>query len=141
MKDFAAFRDLIENGIPFNAFLGIKVRSLAKGTCTLYVPFREELVGDARHDALHGGVISALVDTSGGFAVWSMCDINDRIATIDMRVDYLKPARGSGVVAESQVKLLGNRVGNVHTRVYSEADPEETIAEGRAVYNIRRSRS
>jgi len=137
-QDLASFRDLIEEKIPFNKFLGIKLLSLEKGICKLYIPYREELIGDSRRKALHGGVISTLIDTCGGFAVWSMCNITDKIATIDMRVDYLKPALENDLVAESHVKLMGNRVGNAYTFLYSSNDPSVVIAEGRSVYNVRR---
>ncbi|HDQ41110.1 MAG TPA: hotdog fold thioesterase [Desulfonatronum sp.] len=137
-SDQEAFRELIEEGIPFNKFLGIKLLQLGGGECKLLLPYREELVGDARRCAMHGGVLSTLIDTCGGFAVWCMGSLRDRIATIDLRVDYLKPAVASDIIAESRVKLLGNRVGNVYTAVWSVTDPQVILAEGRSVYNIRR---
>lgn len=136
--ELEAFRELIEEGIPFNRCLGIKLVSLEPGVCRLAIPYRDDLVGDARRGALHGGVISALIDACGGFAVWSMGGIKDRIATIDLRVDYLKPAPSKEIIAESHVKLHGNRVGNVHTKIFPHDDPGLIIAEGRSVYNIRR---
>jgi uncharacterized protein (TIGR00369 family) len=134
-----AFRELIEEGIPFNRYLGLKLVHIGDRQCSLQLPFRNDLVGDSRRNALHGGVISSLIDTCAGFAVWCTGSINDRISTIDLRVDYLKPAVGTAIVAESTVKLLGNRVGNVHTLVWAVDEPEITLAEGRSVYNIRRS--
>jgi uncharacterized protein (TIGR00369 family) len=137
-NDLEAFRELIEEGIPFNKFLGLKLLYLGDRQCRLLLPFREELLGDSRRKALHGGVLSTLVDTCAGFAVWSSGSIDDRISTIDLRVDYLKPAVETDIVSESRVKLLGNRVGNVHTVVWAVNDPEVILAEGRSVYNIRR---
>ncbi len=139
MTDHDAFKDLIENGIPFNKHIGIRLLTLEPGICSLTIPFSSQLVGDSRRGAIHGGVISTLVDTCGGFAVWAASGINDRISTIDLRVDYLKPACNCGLVAESRVKLHGNRVGNVHTIVFAENEPEIHLAEGRAVYNIRKA--
>lgn len=83
---------MIEKGIPFNSYLGINLLDIGGGQCRLLLPYRPELLGDGRRQALHGGAISALIDTCGGFAVWSMGSIQDRVATIDLRVDYLKPA-------------------------------------------------
>ena len=136
--DIDAFTELIEEGIPFNAYLGVKVCEIVRGRCLLTIPYRRELLGDTRRGAVHGGVISMLVDTCGGFAVWSMCGLRDKIATIDLRVDYLKPALGGDLIAESEVRLLGNRVGNAYTVLYAEDDPGTILAEGRSVYNIRR---
>lgn len=137
-KDFTYFRAIIEEQIPFHRLLGVKVRFLGEGVCTLYVPFREELVGDSMRSTLHGGVLSTLIVTCGGFAVWSMCNFNDKISTIDMRVDYLRPAFDSDLVAESRVRFVGNRVGNAHTVVYPDGAPDNILAEGRSVYNIKR---
>lgn len=136
--DFSAMRKLIENQIPFNRFIGIRVLDLARGRCTLHIPYREELLGDSRRGAIHGGVLSMLADTCGGFAVWSMGEIDDRIATIDLRVDYLKPAIETDLVADAVVKLHGNRVGNAQIVIHPKGDPQTILAEGRGVYNIRR---
>ena len=138
--DFTALTELIEDGIPFNAVLGIQVAELREGYVKLLVPYRPELVGDTRRSALHGGVISSLVDVCGGFAVWSCCRLEDRIATIDLSVDYLRPALAKDLYAEATVRLLGNRVGNAHVALWSEGCPEVHVAEGRGVYNIRRGK-
>lgn len=138
VDDYSDLQDFIENRIPFNHFLGLKVRSIEYGKCELYIPYRTELLGDSRRKAIHGGVLSMLIDTCGGFAVWSMCDLDDRIATIDLRVDYLKPAVETDLVAEAIVKLHGNRVGNAQIVVYPDGNPDIVLAEGRGVYNIRR---
>jgi uncharacterized protein (TIGR00369 family) len=136
---FATFRELIEEQIPFNKFLGVRVETLEPGVCRLKIPFRQELIGDAGRKTLHGGVISMLIATCGGFAVWSMCNSNDKISTIDMRIDYLHPALNRDLVAEARVRLVGNRVGNAHTVVFAEGAREDVLAEGSAVYNIRRA--
>ncbi len=140
VNEFSALQNFIENEIPFNHFVGVKVRSIEQGKCKFYLPYRRELIGDSRRMAVHGGVLSMLIDTCGGCAVWSMGDCGDRIATIDLRVDYLKPALETDLVAEAVVKLHGNRVGNAHVIVYPEGDPETVVAEGRGVYNIRRNK-
>ncbi|MBU1248860.1 MAG: PaaI family thioesterase [Proteobacteria bacterium] len=139
MTDYDKFKQLIEEGVPFNKLCGIKLLALEKGMCKLYVPFSPDLLGDTRRRAYHGGVLSTLIDTCGGFAVWAASGFNDRISTIDMRVDYLKPAIECSLVAEAHMKLHGNRVGNVHIVVYAEDNPDHIIAEGRAVYNIRKA--
>jgi len=90
--DFKVLTDLIENGLPFQKMLGIRVASIEEGRVRLFIPFREDLIGDARRPAVHGGVISTLADVCAGFAVWTRCKLDDRIATIDLRVDYLRPA-------------------------------------------------
>ncbi|SDL57734.1 uncharacterized domain 1-containing protein [Maridesulfovibrio ferrireducens] len=131
-------KKVIEEGIPFDLFLGLKVEHLEHGYAKLRLPYRPEFIGDPRRPALHGGVISMLIDTCGGTAVWASGDVRDRVSTIDMRVDYLRPAGPEDLIAEARVRLLGNRVGNSQITVYSASDPDLIVAEGRAVYNVRK---
>lgn len=131
-------KEVVETKIPFDLFLGVEVECAEKNFARLRLPFRPEFIGDPRRPALHGGVISMLIDTCGGTAVWASVNIRDSIATIDMRVDYLRPAPPEDIIAEARVKLLGNRVGNTQIIVYAASDPDHIIAEGRAVYNIRK---
>ena len=141
MKDNSSSKGLIyflEQEIPFNRHLGIRVEQAENGFARLFLPYRPEFTGDSRRPALHGGILSTLIDTCGGIAVWSCCRLQDRIATIDLRVDYLRPAPQADLLAEARVRLLGNRVGNVQTSVFTRKSPDKIIAEGRAVYNIRR---
>lgn len=136
---FAYLRDLIEEQIPFNKFLGVKVNKIEKGICSLRIPYREELLGDKTRNTFHGGVISMLITTCGSFAVASMCNTGDKIVTVDTRVDYLKPAFQGSLVAESRIRFVGNRIGSAHTTVFLETDPTSILSEGSSVYNIKRN--
>ncbi len=136
--DLDVMRELIESGIPFNKFLGMRMLSLEKGHASLLLPFREEFIGDVRRPALHGGLISTLVDTCSGFAAWTCCAPQDKIATVDMRVDYMLPGPAEDILAQADVERLGNRVAVVSCQVLPAQGERNTIAVGRAVYNIRR---
>jgi uncharacterized protein (TIGR00369 family) len=127
----------MEELIPFNRYLGVKLVDARKGFARLEVPFREELIGDPMRPALHGGVLSALADAAGGAAVWTgLDDDRARVSTIDLRIDYLRPARLVTVAAEATVVRLGNRVGVADVRMFNVDAPEDTIATGKGVYNI-----
>jgi uncharacterized protein (TIGR00369 family) len=140
--DAEALKQLMETVIPFNAFLGVRTVEVSKERFCLEVPFRPELVGDPARPALHGGVLSALADACGGGAVWlGIDDARARISTIDLRIDYLRPARLEAVVAEAHVVRLGNRVGVADVRLYNAPSPDVTVATGKGVYNITLSRS
>lgn len=129
---------IVEQEIPFDHFLGVKAEEIRPRHARLRLPYRPEFIGDPRRPALHGGVISMLIDTCGGVAVWAACAPRDRVATIDMRVDYLRPAGPADLVAIGEVKLLGNRVANAVIEVFSATNLDLVVAEGRAVYNIHK---
>jgi uncharacterized protein (TIGR00369 family) len=133
----AFVRSLIDDHIPFNRVLGLRVRDVRRGLAVLEIPFRPELIGDQERPALHGGVVSALADTCGGAAVWTQVGLHDRVSTIDLRVDYLRPGRAETLVATGHVLRVGNRVGVVNIVVTHDGDPE-AIAEAKGVYAIKR---
>ncbi len=128
----------MEEFSPFNAFLGIRGEAIEPGRAVLRLPVRPEFVGDPRRPALHGGVVSALADTAGGAAAWSMLALGESVSTVDLTIDYLEPAGlDAPLVATATVSRRGRRM--CHVRV-SVAQGERVVAEGRAVYNIHRRR-
>lgn len=136
-------RKWFEDGIPFNRLLGLRVDSLHKGRAVLRVPWRDGLIGDPSRPAVHGGVLSMLVDTAGGAACFAMLDSDDdRVSTVDLRVDYLRPGPAADLVCSAEVVRLGNRVAVARAHVYSgdlpESSADDPIALGQAVYNIVR---
>ena len=148
----AMLKLFFEEQIPFNKFLGLSVRDLAPGSIVLALPFRKELVGDPLRPALHGGTISMLADTAGGAAVFSAVDPGDRVSTVDLRIDYLRPGALVETVAEARVVRLGGRVGVARIQVWQERsegnesiearqgeeDARRLVAEGTGVYAVRR---
>jgi uncharacterized protein (TIGR00369 family) len=129
---------VMEEHSPFNKLLGIKGEWAEHGRVKLILPVRPDFVGDPRRPALHGGVLSSLIDTAGGAAAWSALAADESVSTVDLRVDYLEPA-GLGAPLEAEALLIrkGNRV--CHTRV-TVTQGGVLVAEGRGVYNIHRRR-
>src|SRR4029450_12594717 len=127
---------LMEDQVPFNRFLGLKGESIASGRAVLVLPVRPEFIGDPRRPALHGGVLSSLIDTAAGLAAWSALGPHESVSTVDLLVDYLEPAGlGDPLRAEAQLVRKGNRVCHVRIRVTQDG---VLVAEGRGVYNIQR---
>lgn len=136
-KYFDMLRDFFERKILFNAFLQMRVEALEEGFARLTIPFVEHLVGDPYRPALHGGVVSTLLDTTGGIAAFTAVRPGDLLSTVDLRVDYLRPAALLDVVAEGRVIRLGNRVAVCDVVAYQE-DREKPVATGKGVYNVKR---
>jgi uncharacterized protein (TIGR00369 family) len=130
-------KQVMEEMIPFNRYLGIKLAHAESGFARLEVAFRDELIGDPLRPALHGGVLSALADAAGGAAVWTgIEDERARVSTIDLRIDYLRPGKLELLIAEAKIVRLGNRVGVADVRLFHPSSEAETIATGKGVYNI-----
>src|SRR5438067_238117 len=117
--DLAVLRQVAEELIPFNKFLGVRVIGMDRGRVELEIPWRDELVGDPMKPALHGGVISTLADTAGGMAIWTSLEYPlQRVSTIDLRIDYLRPGRLEPLVAEAVVVRIGRSVGVADVRLF-----------------------
>lgn len=129
----------MEEQIPFNRFLGLRVPALREGFARLELPFREDFIGDPFRPALHGGVVSTLLDTCGGCAVWSKIDAADRVSTVDLRVDYLRPGPLADLACEAEVVRIGNRVAVTDMRLFAIEAPDRIIATGKGVYNVKRA--
>ena len=76
---------------PFMRFLGLEMVRAEKGLVEIRLPFRDEFLRADGSDWLHGGIVSALADIAGDYAV--VTETAAGVPTIDMRVDYLRPAR------------------------------------------------
>ncbi|HEV7502185.1 MAG TPA: hotdog fold thioesterase [Vicinamibacteria bacterium] len=127
---------VMEEHIPFNRLLGLRGESIALGRCVLTLAVREEFIGDPRRPALHGGVVSSLIDTAGGLAAWSALPPGESVSTVDLRVDYLEPAGlGAALRASAALVRKGNRVCHVRIEV---TQGDVLVADGRGVYNIHR---
>ncbi len=135
--DLDALRSLANEYIPFNRFLGMRLVEIREGFARMELPFRPEFIGDPTRPALHGGVISTLADTTGGFAVWSqVTDPRGRVSTIDLRVDYLRPGKAETLIAQATVVRQGNRVGVVDIALFHPQNETEFVATGKGVYNV-----
>ena len=94
MKDkvaLSAARAFIE-ALPHAAALNMKLDEIGDGQATISMAYDPQLVGDPATGVLHGGAISALMDTASGAAVMSHPEAPYSTATLDLRIDYFRPA-------------------------------------------------
>jgi len=139
-------REVYEN-LPFNRLLGLKVATLKPDEAGYNFAMGNKLIGNAVHGILHGGVISAVLDTTGGMtatasAIKRMPGLSDgeitdwiaRIGTIDMRVDYLRPGRGKRFQSSGTVMRTGNKVAV--TRMELRNEENVMIAVGTGAYIV-----
>jgi uncharacterized protein (TIGR00369 family) len=100
------------------------------GSVTLRLPIRPEFCRLPGRPELHGAVVAAMVDISGHAAV--AAKVLHSVATIDMRVDYLRLASGTELMAVATVVKIGRTIGVVDVRIND--DQKRLVAIGRAAY-------
>jgi uncharacterized protein (TIGR00369 family) len=72
--------------------IGLRFTDVGEGTVVGELPYRLDLVGDPISGVLHGGVVTTLLDSTAGAAVLSRLGTPMPIATLDLRIDYLRPS-------------------------------------------------
>lgn len=103
------------------------------------VPYREEFVGDIRRSRWHGGVIGLIMDSVGGMVgIANFISKEDKLATIDLRIDYLRGAKALDLIVEGNLVNLGNRLMVTSMQAFQEG---QLVAEGKVVYNFIKSKS
>lgn len=131
-------KQVFDEMIPFHQFLGMKLLEVREGFAKAIIPFRAEIVGDPRIQSIHGGVIATVMDAVGGVVGMStLGSMDDKISTIDLRIDYLRSARNCDLIVEGHLSRSGNRIVLVNMKAYKVGE-EELIAEGKAVFNVIR---
>jgi uncharacterized protein (TIGR00369 family) len=92
-EDFHDLTDLnrqFEQAVPHNRALGLQVLALERARATVRLPYAEKLIGNPETGVLHGGAISAAMDATCGTAVFQALPHRMLIATLDLRIDYVK---------------------------------------------------
>ncbi len=121
---------------PHPAALGFGLEGLADDGVTLSLDWRENLVGDPDSGVLAGGVISALLDHTCGMAVWTAMDAFQPIATLDMRIDYLRAAvKGRKIFAHASVFRMTRSVAFVRG-VAHDGDANDPVAAVQAAFML-----
>ena len=96
------------------------------GRCLFEIPFAPHLVGNLETGVVHGGVITTLLDSAGGAAAFTVVPAGATVATLDLRIDYLKPAeQGRAIKGYGEVYRQTANVVFVKGHAYHEetSDP------------------
>lgn len=98
----------------FDRWMGLQVESLDDTTLTMRLPFRAEIVGTPKVNRLHGGVVASLIDAAGCYLLIAL--LVKRVSTVNLVVDFLRPAHGDMVAVARMVKM-GRTICNVTVEV------------------------
>lgn len=111
--------EMFENAIPHNRELGIRITDMGDTTAKMSMPFAPHLVGDPETGVLAGGVVTTLMDSVCGLAVMAAMPEPGPIATLDLRIDYLRPATpGEVLLAEADCYRLTRSIAFARGTAY-----------------------
>lgn len=140
-------KSVYQDKMPFNRHIGLKIDRLTPDETIIRLEMNSNLVGNYSKNVLHGGVLSSLIDVTGG--LMASVEVLKKLegatpdeiakklggmATIDMRVDFLRPGRGEYFLAKGKLIRCGASIALVQTDVFSDSD--SLIATGIANYKL-----
>jgi uncharacterized protein (TIGR00369 family) len=144
----AQLKLIFEQKIVFNQAIGLVIDTLAPDEpATAHLEMKPTLIGHFAHQRLHGGVIATALDSMGGLAVMAAIAARhlheppearlmrfSKLGTIDLRVDYLRPAIGPRFFVRAEVLRLGSRVAS--TRMEFLDAQQRLLSTGSAAYIV-----
>lgn len=141
MSDVPNFAHQFITSIPHAKELGMRITELQDGRATIIMPYDPRLVGDPATGVLHGGAISVLMDTASGASVMCHPAAPLSTATLDLRIDYFRPATpGQAITARAECHHVTRSVAFVRV-IATDDDESRPVAMGTGAFTVDRQGS
>ncbi|MGF1462600.1 MAG: PaaI family thioesterase [Maricaulaceae bacterium] len=125
---------LIAEGSPHAKALGFVMEKLGPAHCRMRAPADARFIGDPDTGVVAGGLVTALLDHASGMAAFAGMGAQASPATLDLRIDYLRPAKpGADIVAMADCFKVTRSVAFVRACAH-DGDPEDAVATAQAAF-------
>ena len=105
--------------------IGARIADLGPGYCAIELPFRRDLT--QQHGYIHAGIVSAIADSAGGYAGFTLFPSDSSVLTVEYKLNLLAPAAGERLIAEAEVLKPGRTLAITRGEVYAETAGTRTL--------------
>jgi uncharacterized protein (TIGR00369 family) len=105
--------------------IGARLGRLGPGFCSVELAYRDDLT--QQHGYIHAGIVSAIADTAGGYAGFTLFPADAEVLTVEYKLNLLSPAIGERLVAEAEVVKPGRTLAITRGEVYAEREGKRTL--------------
>ncbi|PKN06675.1 MAG: thioesterase [Deltaproteobacteria bacterium HGW-Deltaproteobacteria-7] len=125
------YTEIIKERSPFIKLLGVEVLKLENGNCQLSLKIKENFLNV--HKNVHGGVIYSMADISMGVAVYSTIKKDEEAATIEIKINYLKPSKGKKLLCDANIIQKGKNIAVLEAEI---KEDEKIVAKAIGTFSI-----
>ncbi len=109
------YTEILRERSPFIKLLGLDVLKLERGTCQLSLKIKDNFRNS--HKTVHGGVIYSLADIGMGVSVYSVLKKDQEAATIEIKINYLKPAQAETLICTAKIIQIGKNIAVLEAEI------------------------
>lgn len=120
----------------FIKLLGLTIEKLENGHCRSQLEIKDSFLN--KHKVAHGGVIYSMADISMGVTVYSVIKKDEEAATIEIKINYLKPANAKILHCETKIIKRGKNIAVLESEI---KDDNDLVAKALGTFSIFKSRN